>query len=85
MAFVVKSQGAPMTVFSLVSDAGGNRGIFKALPSLAIFGLAFFALGFAFGHGYWVVALWTAAAALAWIFMRGASDASLPPEGVREE
>ena len=58
---------------------GGPR-ILKALRFLAAFSLAFFTLGFAFGHGYWAFALWFAAAGLAWIFVRGASDASLPPE-----
>ena len=78
MAVAEKSQGGPETVFS-------SRRLLKGLPFLAVFGLVFFGLGFAFGHGYWVVALWSAAAVLAWIFMRGASEVSLPSDNHRDD
>ena len=78
MAIAEKSQGGPETLLT-------SRRMLKGLPFLTVFGLVFFALGFAFGHGYWVVALWSAAAVLAWIFMRGASEASLPPDAGRDE
>lgn len=77
MAIAEKSHGGPETVLF--------RRILKGLPFWAGLGLVFFALGFAFGHGYWVVALWTAAAVLAWVFLRGASEVSLPPDNQRDE
>ena len=83
MPLVEKWRGGPLGVFPF--GPGVLRGrILKALGFLAAFSLAFFTLGFAFGHGYWVFALWFAAAALAWIFVRGASEASLPPERSRD-
>jgi hypothetical protein len=85
MALVEKSHGWSVTVFPLGSGVGTSRGIFKGLGFLTVFGLVFFALGFAFGHGYWFVALWLAAAALAWVFMRGASEASLPADHPRDK
>ncbi len=81
MAVAEKAQGGAGTALSSI----GSRRTLKGLPFLAVFGLLFFALGFAFGHGYWVVALWSAAAVLAWIFMRGASEVSLPADNARDE
>ena len=80
MALAEKSHGMSVTNFPFI-----NGRILKSLRFLTIFSLAFFALGFAFGHGYWFIALWGAAAALAWIFMRGASEASLPADRARDE
>ena len=85
MALVEKSHGRSVTVFPFGSGVGASGRILKALRFLTVFSLVFFALGFAFGHGYWFVALWSAAAALAWVFMRGASEASLPSETLRDE
>jgi hypothetical protein len=85
MPLVVKSHGGPLGVFPFGPGAGTSGRILKALGFLTAFGLVFFALGFAFGHGYWFVGLWLAAAALAWIFVRGASEASLPSERPRDE
>jgi hypothetical protein len=85
MALVEKSHGASVTVFPFGSRVGTSGRIRKAASFLTVFGFVFFALGFAFGHGYWAVALWLAAAALAWVFMRGASEASLPSEGLRDD
>ena len=84
MALVEKSHGRYVTVFPFSPGIGVSRRILKALGFLVAFNLAFFALGFAFGHGYWVIA-WSAAAALAWLFMFGASDASLSSERYRNE
>ena len=84
MALVEKSHGRYVTVFPFSPGIGVSRRILKALGFLTAFNLAFFALGFAFGHGYWVIA-WSAAAALAWLFMFGASDASLSSERYRNE
>jgi len=81
MALVEKSR----SVFPFGFGAGTNGRTLKSLRFLIVFGLAFFALGFGFGHGYWFVALWSAAAALAWVFMRGASDASLPADRPRDD
>ena len=80
MPFVEKLSGEPLKVFPMGLVVGTKERIAKALGFLAAFSLAFFALGFAFGHGYWMFAVWFAAAGLAWIFLRGASDASLPSD-----
>ncbi|HTO78161.1 MAG TPA: hypothetical protein VMJ31_00135 [Methylocystis sp.] len=85
MALVEKSHGRPLGVFPFRSGVAASRRILKASPLVAVYALVFFALGFAFGHGYWFAALWLAAAALAWVFLRGASDASLPADPAREE
>ena len=85
MPLAEKSHGRSQTVFPFDPGVGASRRILKASSFLTVFGLAFFALGFACGHGYWFVALWSAAAALAWVFMRGASEASLPSETLRDE
>jgi hypothetical protein len=85
MALVEKSHGGLLGVLPFGRGVGTSGRILKALGFLAAFSLVFFSLGFAFGHGYWVFALWLAAAVLAWVFMRGASDASLPPERPRDE
>jgi hypothetical protein len=85
MPFVEKLPGGPPKFLPMNPAAAGTRErIGKAMGFLALFSLAFFALGFAFGHGYWMFAVWFAAAALAWVFMRGASDASLPSERGRD-
>jgi hypothetical protein len=80
MPFVEKLHGGSLKVLPTRLSAGVSERIGKALGFLAVFSLAFFALGFAFGHGYWMFAVWFAAAGLAWIFLRGASDASLPSD-----
>ncbi len=80
MPFVEKLPGGPLKVLPMKPAAATRERTVKAMGFLAFFSLAFFTLGFAFGHGYWMFAVWFAAAALAWIFMRGASDASLPSE-----
>jgi hypothetical protein len=85
MALVEKSHGRFVRVFPFSPGIGASRRILKTLSFLTAFGLAFFGLGFAFGHGYWVIALWSAAAAVAWRFMRGASEASLPSERYSDE
>jgi len=85
MACVEKLPGGPSKALPTGAGAGTRERIAKALGFLAMFSLAFFTLGFAFGHGYWMFAVWFAAAGLAWIFLRGASDASLPPERGRDE
>ena len=79
MALVEKSHGGYAKFFPFSPSIGPSRWILKALGFLVAFNLPFFALGFAFSHGYWVIA-WSAAAALAWLFMFGASEASLPSE-----
>ena len=53
MALVEKSH----SIFPFGFGAGTNGRIVKSLRFLIVFGLAFFALGFGFGHGYWFVAL----------------------------
>jgi hypothetical protein len=73
----------PLKVLPMESTVGMRKRITNILGFLAVFSLAFFTLGFAFGHGHWMFAVWFAAAGLAWIFLRGASDASLPPERPR--
>jgi len=85
MPLVEKWRGGPLGRFPFGHGVGTSGRIRKALGFWAAFSLAFFTLGFAFGHGYWVFALWFAAAWLAWIFVRGASEASLPPEGRPDE
>ncbi len=85
MPFAEKLPGGPLKVLPKGSGAGTREWIAKALGFLAMFSLAFFLLGFAFGHGYWIFAVWFAAAGLAWVFLRGASDASSPSERGRDE
>ena len=63
MPFVEKLSGEPLKVFPMGLVVGTKERIAKALGFLAAFSLAFFALGFAFGHGYWMFAVWFAAAA----------------------
>ena len=83
MPFVEKLSGGPLKVLPMELAVGMRKGITNILGFLAVFSLAFFTLGFAFGHDHWMFAVWFAAASLAWIFLRGASDASLPPERPR--
>ena len=83
MPFVEKLSGGPLKVLPMELAVGMRKRITNISGFLAVFSLAFFTLGFAFGHGYWMFAVWFAAAGLAWIFLRGASDASLPPERPR--
>jgi hypothetical protein len=78
MALVDKSHGKAALAFPLSSPFWTTRRILKALGFLTLYILVFFGLGFAFRHGYWVAGLWSAAAVLAWVFMRGAAEASLP-------
>ena len=81
--FVEKLSGGLLKVLPMESAAGTRKRITNILGFLAAFSLAFFTLGFAFGHGHWMFAVWFAAAGLAWIFLRGASDASRPLKRLR--
>ena len=85
MALVERSPGRASAVFPMGAQTWTSGGIVKALAFLTAYALILFALGFAFGHGYWVIGLWSVAAGLAWTFMFGASQASLPHERCRDE
>jgi hypothetical protein len=85
MALVEKTHGWPWAVFPIGSEIPTSGQILKALAFLTAYALTLFTLGFAFGHGHWVIALWCVAAGIAWLFMRGASEASLLSERYRDE
>jgi len=73
MALVEKSPGREMTAFA----AACGR-LLHWVAVTAVFGVVVASLYLAVAHGHWVAAVWCAAAGLAWVFVRGAADASLP-------
>ena len=77
MALVEKSHGKSESIFPVSPAIGAKGWLVKMLGFLTVCCLALAAADFAFTHGYWIVDLWSAAAVLAWMFLRGASQASM--------
>ena len=86
MALVEKSHGQPLAAFSFELPAAGSR-LLRGAVVLTGVCLSLAALYLVFSHGHWVAASWCAAAGLAWVFLRGAADASVPSsrEALKEE